>query len=198
MRLHIRNIHFGRLAAKTTPIVTLALLLGACATVPTPLQGQFAPVTPRDAATSGQGEAVRWGGEIIEVDPRADRTCFTILARDLDASARPMARDPSDGRFLACRDGFYDPEEFKRGREITVVGHLDGSEQAKVGDFDYTYPRVAADAIYLWPRRQLYTTTPYYDPWWGPWGYGPYWGNPWWGPTVIVRRPPPPPPPPKG
>jgi outer membrane lipoprotein len=192
MRLRIRNIPF---AAKAAPTAALALLVGACATVPAPLQGQFAPVTPRDAATgNAQGEAVRWGGEIIEVDPRADQTCFEILARDLDAAARPMARDPSDGRFLACRNGFYDPEEFKRGREITVVGHLDGSEHGKVGDFDYTYPRVAADAIYLWPQRSLYTATPYYDPW-GPWGYGPYWGRPWWGPTVIVRRPPPPPPP---
>lgn len=182
--------------------VTLALLagaLGACATVPAPLQGQFATVSPRDAAAGGgQGDAVRWGGEIIGVDPRADKTCFEILARDLDLQARPMARDPSNGRFLACRNGFYDPEEFKRGRDITIVGHLDGSEKAKVGDFDYTYPRVAADAIYLWPKRPAFVESPYYyDPWYGPWN-GPYWGGPYWGPTVIVRRPPPPPPPKSG
>lgn len=186
--------------AKHLGLALLACALGACATVPTPLQGQFTAVSPRDAAASGgHGEAVRWGGEIIGVDPRANQTCFEILARDLDTQARPVARDPSDGRFLACRSGFYDPEEFKRGRDITIVGQLDGTEHAKVGDFDYTYPRVAANAIYLWPKRPLYAATPYYDPWYGPWwGYGPYWGGPFWGGPVIVHRPPPPPPPKSG
>jgi outer membrane lipoprotein len=192
----------GGLLCKWVGGALLGATLAGCATVPAPLQGQFAATTPRDAAVNaGQGESVRWGGEIINVDPRADKTCFEILARDLDASARPVARDPSNGRFIACRDGFYDPEEFKRGRDLTVVGRLDGTEHGKVGEFDYTYPRVAADAIYLWPKRPLYVASPYYyDPWLGPWwGYGPYWGGPWWGPTVIVEHPrhPPPPPPSK-
>ncbi len=186
--------------ARLAGVAALALALGACATIPAPLQGQFSPVTPRDAAAAGSGEAVRWGGEIINVDPRANETCFEILARELDASARPVQRDPSAGRFIACRNGFYDPEEFKRGREITVVGRLDGSERGKVGEFDYTYPRVAADAIYLWPKRPMYVATPYYYDPWGPWwGWGPYWG-PWWHPTTVIVRQhpkPPPPPPPK-
>lgn len=188
-----------------TKLAAAALTFGAlagCATVPAPLQGQFPPTTPREAVASAgaSNEAVRWGGEIINVDTRANHTCFEILGRALDSIARPVTSDPSAGRFLACRNGFYDPEEFKRGREITVVGHLDGTEQAKVGDFDYTYPRVAADTVYLWPERPLYVASPYYyDPWWGPgWGWGPYWGPYWGGGTIIVRHPsPPPPPPPK-
>jgi len=192
MYFRTRKFHFIPLSPKHAAIVALAGLLGACATVPTPLQGQFAAVSPRDAAASGgQGEVVRWGGEIINVDPRPEQTCFEILARELDGSARPVSRDPSDGRFLACRDGFYDPEEFKQGRNITVVGKLNGTERGKVGQFDYTYPKVAADTIYLWPKRSYSDYPyPYYDPWM--WGYGPYWGPYWggfWGgPTVIVRR----------
>jgi len=184
-------------------IATLIAGLAACATVPAPLQGQFSEVSPRDAAAGGSGQAVRWGGEIIKVEPQANQTCFEVLARQLDSTARPMARDPSGGRFIACRGGFYDPEEFQRGRELTVVGRLDGSERGKVGEFDYTYPRVSADAIYLWPKRPLYVQSPYYNPWYGDpffWGYGPYWG-PYWGGPVIVRPrnpSPPPPPPPKG
>ena len=50
---------------------------------------------------------------------------------------------------------------------------------------------MAADAIYLWPKRPLYVNTPYYDPWMygygGPWGWGPYWGPFWGGGTVIIR-----------
>ena len=186
---------------------SIAALLGACATIPAPLQGQYAPITPRDAASNANNvAAVRWGGEIINVEPRANETCFEVLARELDASARPLDRDPSDGRFIACRNGFYDPEEFKRGRNITVVGQLNGTEQGKVGEFNYTYPRIAADAIYLWPRRTMMAASPYYDPFGPWWGYGPYWGGPFWGgpywggSTIIVDRPhaPPPPPPPRG
>jgi outer membrane lipoprotein len=191
MSASIRNPESENMRAKYAVPALVAAMLAACATVPAPLQGQFSPVTPRDAAANGgQGASVRWGGEIINVDPRADQTCFEILARELDATARPVSRDPSAGRFLACRAGFYDPEEFKRGRDITVIGQLNGSERAKVGEFDYTYPRVAADAVYLWPKRTYYAGSPYYyDPWYGPWwGYGPGWGS-FWGPTVIVERP---------
>jgi outer membrane lipoprotein len=178
-------------ATKLAAAGVLAGALGACATIPAPLQGQFPPVTPRDAVASGGGgsEAVRWGGEIINVDTRASQTCFEILGRPLDSIARPVTKDPSGGRFLACRNGFYDPEEFKQGRELTVVGHLDGTDKAKVGDYDYTYPRVAADTVYLWPERPLYVASPYYDPWWGPgWGWGPYWGPYCCGATIIVHH----------
>jgi len=195
MYFRTRKFDFTRRLTKLAAVAMFAALLGACATIPAPLQGQFAAVSPRDAVAGNvQGEAVRWGGEIINVDPRPDQTCFEILARELDSSARPVSRDPSDGRFLACRNGFYDPEEFKQGRHITVVGKLNGSEQGKVGQFNYTYPRVAADAVYLWPKRTYVDYGyPYYDPWM--WGYGPYWGPYWggfWGgPTIIVRHPPP-------
>jgi outer membrane lipoprotein len=189
---------------KLVGAAAITLTLGACATVPTPLQGQFPPTTPQEARAGTIAGPVRWGGEILNVDTRADQTCFEILARELDSTARPIRRDPSDGRFIACRNGFYDPEEFKKGRSITIVGQLNGTENGKVGEFNYTYPRVAAEAIYLWPERPLYANTPYYDPWGPWWGYGPYWGGPFWGgpywggPTIIVRHPtPPPPPPPK-
>jgi len=182
---------------KPLALALLSAALASCATVPKPLQGQFSPATPRDAATAGGGQTVRWGGEIIKVEPKADATCFEILSRQLDDSARPIKRDPSDGRFIACRAGFYDPEVFDRGREVTVTGQLSGIDHGKVGEFNYSYPHVAADAIYLWPKRPLYVNTPYPygDPWLyggygygGPWGWGgPYWGPFWGGGTVIIR-----------
>jgi outer membrane lipoprotein len=179
-------------------VVPLGVLLASCATVPAPLQGQYAPTTPREAVTGAGGQAVRWGGEIIKVEPKAGSTCFEILARELDSSARPLARDPSGGRFIACHAGFQDPEEFKQGREITVVGKVTGVDHGRIGEFDYRYPHVEADAIHLWKPRPLYVRTqPYYDPWmygFGPgWGWGPYWGPYWGGGTVIIRDDPKPP-----
>jgi outer membrane lipoprotein len=43
---------------------------------------------------------------------------------------------------------------FQAGREITVVGRIEGFETRKVGEFDYRYARVTADAIYLWSERK--------------------------------------------
>lgn len=187
-------------------VAALGVLLASCATVPAPLQGQFTPTTPREAVASANGQPVRWGGEIIKVEPKAGSTCFEILARELDSNARPVPRDPSGGRFIACHEGFQDPEEFKQGREITVVGRVTGVDHGRIGEFDYRYPHVEADAIHLWKPRPLYVRSPYQDPWiygfgpgWG-WGYSPYWG-PQWGGTVIIRdnpRPTPRPRPPRG
>lgn len=175
-------------------LVPLIAALAGCATAPVPLAGDFSTLTPAASVASGSpGERVRWGGEIIKVEPRADSTCFEILSRDLDARARPLERDKSDGRFIACRAGFYDPEVFTRGRDLTIVGTVSGSERGRVGEFDYDYARVAAEAVYLWPKRPLVVQQRGgwgYDPFWGP-GFGPYWGGGWgWGhqrPVIIVK-----------
>ncbi|MGB0135177.1 Slp family lipoprotein [Dokdonella sp.] len=162
----------------------ITAMLGACVTVPVPLKGQFSEVNPSQVADSGQaGESVRWGGEIIKVTPGESATCFELLSRQLDAKARPRPSDSSDGRFIACRAGFYDPEVFVKGRDLTITGKVEGTEKGLVGKFDYTYPRVAADTIYLWPKRPLIIQTddPWpYAPYWG--GFGPYWGAGFWGP----------------
>jgi outer membrane lipoprotein len=188
---------------RTLIVLAPLVLLTACATAPAPLKGEFSALKPADSLKgSHNGTQVRWGGEIIRVDPGASTTCFEVLSRDLDASARPMMRhDTSDGRFIACRNGFYDPEVFLKGRELTVVGRVDGSERGRVGEFEYTYPRVAADAIYLWPKRPIVVEQRGwgYDPFWGP-GFGPYWGGGFWGshwhqPPVVIVKPRPTPPP---
>lgn len=183
------------MSGKTVLPAVIALALGACATIPQPLTGTYPPV-PLDAARSGgaQGARVRWGGQIIETEPRAQQTCFYVLSEPLDSQARPQINEQSQGRFVACRQGFYDPEVFAKGRELTVTGTVQGSVARKIGDYDYTYPKVAADVVYLWPQRPKYVAQPYYDPFydpfWGPWGwgYGPWFYPP---PVIIVHQHPP-------
>jgi outer membrane lipoprotein len=125
---------------------------------------------------------VRWGGKIVDVHTEKLFTCFEIVGAPLDSSGRPREVDDSNGRFLACRDGFYEPEVFKSGRELTISGKIDGYETRKVGDYDYRYPRVAADVVYLWPERRDYDDHDHYHGYWGPgWGWGWGWyGGPWW------------------
>lgn len=182
----------------------LALLAG-CATIPQPLAGNYTSVSTSSAQQgAARGTQVRWGGEIIKTEPGPQQTCFYLLSRPLDSQARPEAGTSGDhqGRFVACRNGFYDPEVFTRGREVTVTGTLNGTLTDKVGDYDYAYPRVEANVVYLWPKRQVYNGyrggygPGFYDPFWGPGFYGPWgggWGYPYggWGrSSIIVVRPP--------
>jgi outer membrane lipoprotein len=136
----------------------------------------------QSAAKETPGEAVRWGGRIVDIHTDKLFTCFEIVGAPLDSSGRPREVDDSNGRFLACRDGFYEPEVFKSGRELTISGKIDGYETRKVGDFDYRYPRVAAEVVYLWPERHDYSDHDHYHGYWGPgWGWGWGWyGGPWW------------------
>lgn len=158
---------------KLVTSIALALTLAACATAPKPLQGQFSTVLPDDAAKrETSGELVRWGGHIVSVDPQNQRTCFEIVAAPLSDSSRPRSVDRSEGRFIACRAGFYEPEVFKAGREITISGRIEGFETRKVGDFDYRYARVAADVVYLWPERRdvdVKVGSPFVYGWYGRW-----------------------------
>ena len=162
--------------SRTFVLLPLALALAGCATAPQPLQGQYAAMEPAQAVEQQDtGASVRWGGRIVEVRTEKLRSCFEIVGAPLDASGRPRRVDRSNGRFLACRSGFYEPQVFAPGRELTISGRIDGYETRPVGDYDYRYPRVAADVVYLWPERRErdYGPIPYF-------GFGPAWMDPWY------------------
>ncbi len=160
-------------------IITIALLASGCASAPKPLQGSFSEITPSEATASSQtGAPVRWGGEIINVEPARQSTCFEVLARPLSGNGRPVDSDQSQGRFLACRSNFYDPAAFAAGRDVTFTGRIDSYQSRLIGEYDYSLPRLAADVVYLWPERDrvanrghLHTSMFFYRSpfWWGYW-----------------------------
>lgn len=150
-----------------------AILLSACATEPSVLHSgrSFSEITPGDAPTrAAPGSEVRWGGTIAAVSPGKAETCFQVVSRPLDGSARPESGDRTNGRFIACAAGFYDPVIYATGREITVVGTLQAPEKGAIGGYDYLFPKVSASTLYLWPKR---------DP---AFQYPPFWyePGPWW------------------
>jgi outer membrane lipoprotein len=168
----------------------LAAVAG-CALPPAPLRGgPFAPLEPSEAAQGATAtEPVRWGGVIVENRPARDRTCFLVLGMALDDTARPRHRDESEGRFLACAQGFFDPEVYAPDRHVTVVGWLDGTSPEKIGGYEYQAPLVEAYTVYLWPHRErAYAWGPY--PYWG-FGPGVWVGPGWypWGPYPYFYRP---------
>ena len=136
-------------------LLLLAVPLVACMRPPQQLAGKFDPITiPEAQATPREGVAVRWGGTLVGTHPEKDQTCFEIAAFQLDGQARPRRSDSSPGRFVACAPGFFDPAVYQPGREITVVGALHGNTAGRVGDYDYTFPRIDAATVHLWPDRE--------------------------------------------
>lgn len=165
-----------------------ALFLSACASTPAPLrQGPFADITPQMAqAKNATGQRVRWGGDIVQVTPERHQTCFEILSRPLEQDGRPQHSDRTYGRFIACAPGFYDPAVYTQQRSITVVGTIQTPVQGRVGHFDYTFPRLSAQSVYLWPKRERTRGyrddygpfgDPFMDPFWGP---RPFYSWPYW------------------
>lgn len=157
------------------------LALTACVGAPKPLRGAFAAMTPEEAvAQQRSGELVRWGGRIIEAEPGTERTCLTVLAQRLDAEARPRDEDFSQGRFIACRRGFYDPAIFAPGRAVTIAGRIESFQTRPVGEYALVHPVLSGEVLYLWPDPREVDVIhagpiwPMYRPY--PWGgyYRPY------------------------
>ena len=118
-----------------------------------------------------KGEAVLWGGVIIETVTRKDDTLMIIRKTQLDFTKRPRDLDKSEGRFIIRYRGFLDPAIYNKDREVTVVGTIDGTEKRIVGEHQYTYPVVETRALNLWEKWEDYPQ--YYDPWyfWNPYPY---------------------------
>ena len=100
---------------RTTGLLFLTTLLAsACTTIPEQLKGDYTTLLPENTSDNDLGSLVRWGGVILETRPETDHTCFEILSKQLQKSMRPKTADKSDGRFIACKPGFYDPEVFEK------------------------------------------------------------------------------------
>jgi outer membrane lipoprotein len=148
-------------------LLVTGLLPAACTQIPVQLDGEFTSLQPEGSTEADIGTRVRWGGAVLETRPEEDFTCFEILSKPLGSSMRPTLSDRDDGRFIACKPGFYDPEVFEKGREVTLVGEILHMDTRKVGEYDYRYPVVDIEFMSLWPKR--YTRVHVYA------GYRPYY-----------------------
>lgn len=165
-----------------TRFFTVPLILTLCACAPPKaLRGEYSGLTPQQAVSSAPGQPVRWGGMILSMQNDSSETCFEVLSKPLNANARPTSRDQDQGRFLACYPGYRDPKVYAPGREITVVGSLSGVETRKVGEFEYPYPTVEVDDIYLWAEHNDVQYAYAYDPFPYPYAY--------YGPTAYYYYP---------
>jgi len=173
----------------TRPLVACAgaLLLAGCASIPeavrTPVDGPTVPAARADPQTHS-GVEVRWGGTISDVENLEDRTFLTVVARPVTRRGEPLGEQASTGRFLAEFDRFLDPDVYRPGRRVTVVGRFTGIRPASIDQYIYDYPLVHGRDLHLWEdyvRPAPRYPRPYYHRY--PYWHYPYAGfhrYPWW------------------
>ena len=165
----------NRAGRNTGLVMITCLLLGSCTSIPEQLKGEYTALTPKGTTENDLQTPVRWGGTLLDTRPEDKYTCFEILSKQLQTSTRPIISDQAGGRFIACKPGFYDPEVFKKSREVTLTGKIIHIDVRKVGEYDYHFPVVDIEFMILWPKRRnrvYYSYRPYY--WHYPY-YGPYY-----------------------
>ncbi len=156
-------------------------LLTACASKPPPAIARLPADNPtltrvRMDIDAYIGAELRWGGVITKVENKADRTWIEIVKQELGSNGRPFGSGNSEGRFIASFDKFLDPEVYKSGRPLTVVGRIEAGVTRPIGEYEYLFPVVAVEGSFLWKKRvppPAYPPPPwgYYDPWYHPWPY---------------------------
>ena len=167
-------------------VLIAPLLLAGCASnVPLPVRTGLADqVNLAEVRTDPERyrtAPVRWGGEIITIENKAQETWVELLAHPLDSEGRPLIYGASEGRFLGRIAGFLDPAVYTAERELTVTGWVEGQVIRKVGEYPYTYPLVNVRVHYLWPQRRPIRHPrydPWYDPFYDPWY--PYYRHPFY------------------
>ncbi|MDT8439126.1 MAG: Slp family lipoprotein [Wenzhouxiangellaceae bacterium] len=141
---------------KRIACMLMIILLAGCASGPFDRKAEnVVERTPEQvlAEPARTGDRVIWGGRIVGIVNRENRTEIEVLSLPLRAGDRPR-RDADGGRRFVVYDArFLDPVNWSPGRFITVLGTVRGVESRSVGAFPLDHPILAADGIELWPEE---------------------------------------------
>lgn len=164
----------------------LIAALAGCAAQP-PSKVPVKNITPLQALEKDSvGDEVRWGGPILSVEPKQDRTCFRMLSFFLGANGEPHLQNQPKGHFLACAKGYYDPAIYAPRRTMTIVGTVGPPQTVKLSSVEHQVATVDVQAVKLWPAPPVHAVVVYRDPWYGPPCCGPVVP---YGPAVVYPVP---------
>ena len=102
-----------------------------------------------------KGKTVLWGGEIIQTLPQKDdATVIEVLRWPLNWREAPRRTVSFQGKFLVLVKDHLDLSLYKREKDITVVGEIEGEiqgeEDQRLSDGTYRYPLVLSKELHLW------------------------------------------------
>lgn len=171
-------------------LMAAVLIISGCASsiVPPALQDQVVQGLDLAKVKADQNaykeQVVLWGGRIVKTINKKRGTLIEVLQLPLDSDERPKEVNQSQGRFIVSMKGFLDPEIYKAGKEVTVVGRVAGVQSLPIGEISYTYVLLRGEEVYLWPPRPHVMRYDGFGPPMFYWGVGPgYWYNApyyWW------------------
>jgi outer membrane lipoprotein len=123
----------------------------------------------RENPENYKGELLVVGGEVLSVDRKQDVTRIEVLQLPLNDDFTPAnQRTQTQGRFIALSKGKdpLDPAVLEKGKAISIVGEIIGSETIKVGDDDKVVPVFGMKDLTIWDEA-LYWGRGYSGYGWG-------------------------------
>ena len=129
--------------------------VAGCASTPIDIDDPAIVVEPVTAAqVAGDPDLARgtvlWGGTVIGAANLASGSQLELLAYPLDRTQRPQVGRASQGRFIVTSDAYLETVEFAEGRQVTVLGSLDGLDEVVIGEARRRLPVVRANQLHLW------------------------------------------------
>lgn len=177
-------------------VIVSVVLFAGCAIVPESVEVPKGTelVSYSKAVTSGanaQGKMARWGGVIVGVENKPNKTFIELVHFPLNNYGKPNSGGETIGRFKVQIDGFVDPIVFEEGRSATFVGKLVPPTSGMVGEQPYMYPTILADDYHMWRKQEVYDVNMYYFDYGTGW-YSPFmrhrpWGYPSYRRVRVTR-----------
>ncbi|GEA13373.1 Slp family lipoprotein [Alteromonas sp. KUL49] len=169
------------------------LFFTGCAIVPESIkveneEGLVSYTQAVTTSATSMGKPARWGGVIVGVENKPDKTYVELVHFPLNNYGKPIQRAETIGRFKAELEGFVDPILFEEGRSVTFLGTLDAPLAGMIGEQPYSYPIIQAEDYHMWRKDSPYHPSGlhlnYHGGWYSPFFY-PYhfryhpWGRMW-------------------
>jgi outer membrane lipoprotein len=136
-------------------IASLAIFITACSSAPATIQhAPRSDIQLKSVSANVEahiGEAVRWGGKIIEVKNEQNFSQIQLVQFPLNRYGRPVESNESQGRFLVRSKDFLDPEIFTTGSMLTVYGKISEKTTLKVDQKTLTLPVIDIIDSQRWP-----------------------------------------------
>ncbi len=102
----------------------------------------------RKAPDAYRGKVVMLGGVIADVTPLAAGTRLEVVEHPLDSRELPIEVVPSGGRFLAVTRERLDPERYRPGVLVSMVGEVAGTQSGKGCDYPVIEVREIRDIVF--------------------------------------------------
>jgi outer membrane lipoprotein len=97
------------------------------------------------------GSVVLWGGVIRKTVYENESTRLFVTQAPLNSKGYPEDRT-SEGEFIAQSPRYLDPQTYREGMKVSLVGVLSGVEEKESGPEEYPVPIVKVMEIRAWAK----------------------------------------------